>query len=56
MAKHKFASISLTVPEAKASKNAVLSVIGSKGFFVSSLSTTDKFHLGMFLVALGLSR
>ena len=45
------------LPEAKASKKAVLRVrclrsvsfIGSKGAFVSSLRTTERFHLGRFL-------
>ena len=43
--------------EAKASKKAVLSArclisvsfIGSKGAFVSSLRTTERFHFGRFL-------
>ena len=45
------------LPEAKASKKAVLRVrclrsvsfIGSKGAFVSSLRSTERFHLGRFL-------
>ena len=45
------------LPEAKAIKKAVLMVrclksvsfIGSKGAFVSSLSTREKFHWGRFL-------
>ena len=45
------------LPEAKASKKAVLRVrclrsvsfIGSKGSFVSSFRTTERFHLGRFL-------
>ena len=49
--------------EAKASKKAVLKVrclrsvsfIGSKGALVSSLSTTERFHLGRFLELLGRS-
>ena len=51
------------LPEAKASKKAVLRVrclrsvsfIGSKGAFVSSLRTTERFHLGRFLELLGRS-
>ena len=47
--------------EAKASKKAVLRVrclrsvsfIGSKGAFVSSLRTTERFHLGRLLELLG---
>ena len=46
------------LPEANTSEKAVLRVrclrsvsfIGSKGAFVSSLSTTERFHLGRFLV------
>ena len=45
------------LPEAKASKKAVLRVrclrsvsfMGSNGAFVSSLRTTERFHLGKFL-------
>ena len=45
------------LPEAKAMKKAVLKVrclrsvsfMGSKGAFVSSLRTTERFHLGKFL-------
>ena len=45
------------LPEAKSSKKAVLRVgclrsvsfIGSKAAFVSSLRTTERFHLGRFL-------
>ena len=45
------------LPEAKAKKKAVLRVrclrsvsfIGSKGAFVSSLRTTERFHFGRFL-------
>ena len=51
------------LPGAKASKKAVLRVrclrsvsfIGSKGAFVSSLSTTERFHFGRFLEHLGRS-
>ena len=51
------------LPEAKASQKAVLQVrclrsvsfIGSKGAFVSSLSTTERFRLGRFLELLGRS-
>ena len=49
------------LPEAKASKKAVLRVrglrsvsfIGSKGAFVSSFRTTERFHFGRFLALLG---
>ena len=49
------------LPEAKASKKAVLRVrglrsvsfIGSKGNFVSSLRTSERFHFGRFLELLG---
>ena len=49
------------LPEAKASKKAVLRVrclrsvssMGSNGAFVSSLRTTERFHLGKFLEFLG---
>ena len=51
------------LPKAKASKKAVLRVrclrsvsfIGSKGTFVSSLRTTERFHFGRFLELLGRS-
>ena len=51
------------MPEAKASKKAVLRVrclrsvsfIDSKDAFVSSLRTTERFHLGRFLELLGQS-
>ena len=51
------------LPEAKASKKAVLRVrclrsvsfMGSKGAFVSSLRTTERFHLGKFLEFFGRS-
>ena len=49
------------LPEAKASKKAVLTVrclrsvsfMGSNGAFVSSLRTTERFHLGKFLELFG---
>ena len=52
------------LPEAKASKKAVLRVrclmsvsfMGSNGAFVSSLRTTERFHLGKFLELLGRSK
>ena len=51
------------LPEAKASKKAVLRVrcltsvsfMGSKGAFVSSLRTPERFHLGKFLELFGRS-
>ena len=51
------------LPEAKASKKAVLRVrclrsesfMGSNGALVSSLRTTERFHLGKFLELLGRS-
>ena len=50
------------LPEAKASKKAVFKVrclrsvsfMGSNGALVSSLRTTERFHLGKFLELLGL--
>ena len=51
------------LPEAKASKKAVfrvrclrsVSFMGLNGAFVSSLRTTERFHLGKFLELLGRS-